>query len=75
VHRPEVSTVSLTRIEVFPHQVSLTYTPGQPCQTPAGPAILLDRVTPPRDEASAPYMGNIADELPRMVTRKPQAGT
>jgi hypothetical protein len=43
VHRAEVSTVSLTRIEVGPRQVSLAYTPGQPCQTGPGPAILLDR--------------------------------
>jgi hypothetical protein len=43
VHRPDVSTVSLTRIDVNPSQVSLTYTPGQPCQTPPGPVILLDR--------------------------------
>lgn len=44
VHRPEVSTVSLTRIEVAPAMVSLTYTPGQPCQTGPGPVIVLDRV-------------------------------
>jgi hypothetical protein len=75
VHRPEVSTVSLTRIEVFPHQVSLTYTPGQPCQTPAGPAILLDRVTPPRDKASTPNKGNIGVEPPQMGTGKPRAET
>ena len=59
VHRPEVSTVSLTRIEVAPDLVSLTYTPGQPCQTGPGPAIVLDRVTRPSPEASAPYLGNI----------------
>ena len=52
VHRPEVSTVSLTRIEVLADQVSLTYTPGQPCHTPAGPAIVLDRVNR-RKQASA----------------------
>ena len=50
VHRPEVSTVSLTRIEVSPLQVSLTYTPGQPCQTPAGPTILLERVSNEKSE-------------------------
>jgi hypothetical protein len=43
VHRPEVSTVSLTRIEVTPRQIGLTYTPGQPCQVPPGPLIMLDR--------------------------------
>ncbi len=43
VHRAEVSTVSLTRIEVTPRQVALTYTPGQPCRTDPGPKILLDR--------------------------------
>jgi Transport and Golgi organisation 2 len=47
VHRPEVSTVSLTRIDVTSRQISLSYTPGQPCQTPAGPTIFLDR-TPVR---------------------------
>jgi hypothetical protein len=46
VHRPEVATVSLTRIEVTGPAVSLIYTPGQPCQTPAGPAIRLDRSDP-----------------------------
>ena len=59
VHRPEVSTVSLTRIEVAPELVSLTYTPGQPCQTSPGPAVVLDRVTRLSPEASAPYRGNI----------------
>ena len=58
VHRPDVMTVSLTRIEVGIRQVSLTYTPGQPCQTAPGPTILLDRISSPR-EASAPYWGNI----------------
>jgi hypothetical protein len=43
VHRPEVATVSLTRIEVHPDRVTLTYTPGQPCTTAPGPVILLDR--------------------------------
>jgi hypothetical protein len=59
VHRPEVSTVSLTRIEVQVRQISLTYTPGQPCQTRPGPAIVLDRLSGPPTEASAPYRGNI----------------
>jgi hypothetical protein len=59
VHRPEVSTVSLTRIEVGPEQVSLTYTPGQPCQTGPGAAIVLERLNRPSPEASAPYRGNI----------------
>ena len=59
VHRPEVSTVSLTRIEVAPALVSLTYTPGQPCQTVPAPAIVLDRVDQPGREASTPYKGNI----------------
>ena len=45
VHRPEVSTVSLSRIEVNPLHVSLIYTPGQPCQTAPGPVILLDRIS------------------------------
>ena len=58
VHRPDVMTVSLTRIEVGTRQVSLTYTPGQPCQTGPGPTILLDRISS-ASEASAPYMGNI----------------
>jgi hypothetical protein len=47
VHRAEVSTVSLTKIEVTPSHVFLTYTPGQPCQTPAGPTIMLDRSPEP----------------------------
>jgi hypothetical protein len=60
VHRPDVMTVSLTRIEVFPREISLQYTPGQPCQTAAGPAILLDRIVPTLSpEASAPNLGNI----------------
>jgi hypothetical protein len=57
VHRGDVMTVSLVRIEVGARQVALAYTPGQPCQTPAGPTIMLDRVS--GREASAPYMGNI----------------
>ena len=58
VHSAEVSTVSLTRIEVAAEQVSLTYTPGQPCRTPAGPVIVLERYNTagekPALEASAP---------------------
>jgi hypothetical protein len=50
VHRPEVRTVSLTRIEVDSSSVSLQYTPGQPCETAPGPVILLDRVLPARPE-------------------------
>lgn len=53
VHRSEVSTVSLTRIEVASRQISLTYTPGQPCQTPPGPSIVLERLSA-GGEASAP---------------------
>jgi len=63
VHRPDVMTVSLTRIEVGDRLVSLTYTPGQPCQTAPGPTILLDRV-PSASEASAPYRGNIGANEP-----------
>ena len=61
VHHSDVSTVSLTRIEVEVDQVSLRYTPGQPCQTAPGPTIVLDRVAGPGPgpEASAPYRGNI----------------
>jgi hypothetical protein len=44
VHRTEVATVSLTRIDVSPQQVALTYTPGQPCTTPAAAPILLTRI-------------------------------
>ncbi len=43
VHRAEVSTVSLVRIEVTPPRVFLAYTPGQPCLTRPGPSIMLDR--------------------------------
>jgi hypothetical protein len=54
VHSQEVTTASLTRIEVSSGQVSLTYTPGQPCQTPAGPAIVLERLSTAGGEASGP---------------------
>ena len=56
VHREDVMTVSLTRIEVGKSHVSLAYTPGQPCRTPSGPTILLDRISG-RREASAPPTG------------------
>lgn len=67
VHHPEVMTVSLTRIEVGDRLVSLTYTPGQPCQTVPGPTVLLDRVSN-TNEASAPYRGNIGAKEPGTVT-------
>lgn len=34
MHRPEASTVSLTRVSVSDSQVRLRYTPGPPCTTP-----------------------------------------
>lgn len=43
VQRPEVGTVSLTRVDVRTGAVSLTYTPGPPCRVPAGRAITLRR--------------------------------
>lgn len=44
VNRPDVSTVSLTRIEVTPLQVAMIYTPGLPSTTPAGASVRLARV-------------------------------
>jgi len=44
VDRPDVSTVSLTRIEVSPSQVSMTYTPGLPSTTAAGAPVNLLRI-------------------------------
>ena len=45
LHHPQASTVSLTRIEVAPSAVSMIYTPGPPCLTPAGTALTVQRET------------------------------
>ncbi|MEP7324516.1 MAG: NRDE family protein [Gemmatimonadota bacterium] len=45
VDRPDVSTVSLTRIEVSPSQVTMTYTPGLPSTTLPGAPVTLARST------------------------------
>jgi hypothetical protein len=44
VDRPDVSTVSLTRIEVAADQVAMTYSPGLPSRTAAGAPVTLRRV-------------------------------
>lgn len=44
VDRPDVSTVSLSRIEVSADQVAMTYTPGLPSTTAAGAPVTLRRV-------------------------------
>ncbi|HEV8123889.1 MAG TPA: NRDE family protein [Gemmatimonadales bacterium] len=44
VDRPDVSTVSLTRIEVSADQVAMTYSPGVPSTTAAGAPVTLRRV-------------------------------
>lgn len=40
---PEVSTMSLVRIEVRAGAVSLSYTPGPPDRTPAGAPVVVER--------------------------------
>ena len=43
MHHELAGSVSLTRVDVTAGEVTLTYTPGPPGETPAGPAITLRR--------------------------------
>ncbi len=44
MHRPEASSVSLSRITVRPQSVRFEYSPGPPCTTSHGPPIHLTRM-------------------------------
>lgn len=46
MHRPDASTVSLTRVVVTPHQVAMAYAPGPPCRAPLGTPETLPRHDP-----------------------------
>ena len=58
MHRPDASTVSLSRILVDPERASLAYADGPPCETPLGPPVVLPRRAAPRvGSATEPTRG------------------
>ncbi|MFT5050291.1 MAG: hypothetical protein ACI8QZ_001692 [Chlamydiales bacterium] len=50
MHRSDADTRSMIHVRVDAHRVSMTYTPGAPCRTPADAPLTLDRRA-----ASAPF--------------------
>jgi hypothetical protein len=54
MHRAEAETASLTRVDVGPRAITVTYTPGPPCRTPSLESLTLDRVDPDRVDPGPP---------------------